>query len=877
MLSTVLVIWGMLTAAVVFGQQQQWDQSPLEHAWSPPYYPSPLGGRRVQDDDKWRQSFERAREFVADLTLLEKVNVTSGIGWMQGKCVGNTGDLPRLNQPGLCLQDGPLGVRFADFITGFPAGITAGATFNKDLIYDRAAEIAKQHRGKGIDVMLGPSTGPVGTKALGGRIWEGFGADPYLQGIAGALSVEGIQDQGVVANAKHYIANEQEHFRQTEEWKGYNFTNLKGQVSSNVDDRALHEIYAWPFADMIHSNVGSIMCSYNKINNSLGCQNSYVLNKIAKDEMGFEGFMLSDWNAQQSGVASILAGLDMNMPGDSMGQGPAYMSSNLTTMVMNGTVPEWRLNDMAVRIMAAYYYVGVDVKREEIGETNFYSWSHNTTDALHAIDPENSPQGVVNEHINVETEESRDVAHRVALEGIVLLKNDNCTLPINPETQSIRQLSVLGLGAAASPQGPNCPTDQGCSEGVMASGWGSGAVDFPFLKIPLDEIARRAIDEGVNVNWNFETTPSEAYDKTATYSDVNVVFGLSDSGEGYLNVDGTMGDRNNASLWHNADQMIKRATELNSNNIVVITSPGPVNLERWIDHPNVTAVIFTTPGGQYTGQAIAEVLFGDHNPSGRLPFTIAKNDDDYVPLVREVPEDGLPQDNFDEGIFIDYRLFDKLEKTPRYEFGYGLSYSEWKFSNLQISQVKKPEKNLSPPESLGSGYEEIESNLPDPSECVFPEGFDRANPMFQYPWVNTTEELEPHGEYPYPDGYSTDQPTKYLPAGGGPGGHPQLFENVYKVKAQLTNKGPYDGGYVAQLYVGYPESSEYPSPPRQLRGFDKVDLSPGGSDTVEFDLRWKDLSVWDTNAQTWIIQPGTYKIYVGSSSRTCELAASINI
>lgn len=290
-------IWSalMTTMAIV-------GHSPQEHVESPPHYPSPLGGR-VGGDDKWADSYERAREFVSQMTLLEKVNLTSGIGWKQGKCVGNTGDVPRLDFAGICLQDGPLGVRFSDLVTGFPAGITAGATFNKDLIYQRGAAIAQEFRGKGVDVVLGPSTGPMGAKALGGRNWEGFGSDPYLQGIAGALTVEGIQEQGVMANAKHFIANEQEHFRQLVEWRDdYGYRDLKGQVSSNLDDRALHEIYAWPFADMIHSGVSSLMCSYNKVNNSLACQNSYLMNKIAKEELGFEGFIVSDWFGQQSGV-----------------------------------------------------------------------------------------------------------------------------------------------------------------------------------------------------------------------------------------------------------------------------------------------------------------------------------------------------------------------------------------------------------------------------------------------------------------------------------------------------------------------------------------------------------------------------------------------
>lgn len=867
----------LLLASIAYGQSLNNTNtgSKFNDAKSPPFYPSPLGGRITSGDAEWSKSYEKAREFVSQLTLLEKVNITSGIGWMQGPCVGNTGDIPRLNQTGLCLQDGPLGVRNTEFITGFPAGITAGATFNKDLIYARAAAIAKEHRGKGVDVMLGPCTGPMGTKALAGRIWEGFGADPYLQGISGAISVKGIQDQGVVANAKHYIANEQEHFRQIQEWQDFNFTNLKATISSNIDDRAMHEIYAWPFADMIHSGVGSIMCSYNQINNSQSCQNSYMINGIAKDEMGFDGFVMSDWNGERSGAASVLAGLDMNMPGDEMAMGSGFMSSNLTKAVMNGTVPEWRINDMAIRIMAVYYYVGVDETRKAIGGPNFYSWSLNTTDALYKASPDDSPQAKVNYHVNVQTQESKTAAHDVAAEAMVLLKNKNCTLPLNPK--HYKRISVLGKGAGPSKQGINCP-DQGCSDGVLASGWGSGAVNFPFLKVPVDEIARRAIDAGVGVDWNFETSVSDKYDEAAEFSDLNIIFALADSGEGFLNVeDGNLGDRKNASLWHNADKLILRAAEKNKNNVVVVTSPGPVNLERWIDHPNITAVLFTTPAGEFTGQTTTEVLFGDHNPSGRLPFTIAKKDDDYVPIVTKVPEDGRPQDNFDESIYVDYRHFDKFNVTPRYEFGYGLSYSKWEFSNLQISSSGAVAKKLPRPQSLGPGYKPLDPNLPEPEECVFPKKFHKVNDLFQYPWVDNVKELKPHGKYPYPEGYSTEQKNVSLPAGGGLGGNPQLFKEIYKVKADVSNKGPYTGKYVGQLYIGYPESQEFPTPPKQLRGFEKVQLDAGQTSSIEFNLRWRDLSVWDTKTQSWIIIPGNYKIYVGSSSRKLELVSSISV
>jgi beta-glucosidase len=231
-----------------------WKSEP-PYGQSPPWYPSPKGGT----DPAWAESYKKAAALVRQMTLVEKVNVTTGTGWMMDMCVGNTGPVPRLKFPSLCLQDGPLGIRFADNITAFPAGITVGATWNKELMYQRGKAHGKEARLKGINVLLGPSMGPLGRLPAGGRNWEGFGSDPVLQGVAAAETIKGIQDEGVMATAKHYVANEQEHFRQAWAWGPPN------AISSNVDDRTMHEVYAWPFADSVRAGVASVMCSYNQV------------------------------------------------------------------------------------------------------------------------------------------------------------------------------------------------------------------------------------------------------------------------------------------------------------------------------------------------------------------------------------------------------------------------------------------------------------------------------------------------------------------------------------------------------------------------------------------------------------------------------------
>lgn len=279
--AVVLILWLILGTggAMVYNKFKQ----PPRYGLSPPWYPTPKGGFSTS----WADSYKKAALMVEKMTLTEKVNVTTGTGWMMGLAVGTNGPATHVGFPQLQLQDGPLGLRFADNATAFPAGITVGATFNKDLMYSRGAAHGNEARAKGINVLLGPCVGPLGRMPAGGRNWEGFGSDPYLQGIAAAQTIKGIQSEGVMATIKHFVANEQEHYRQPWEWA------LPHAISSNIDDRTLHELYAWPFGDSVKAGVASVMCSYNQVNNSYGCQNSKLLNGILKDELGFQGFVMS--------------------------------------------------------------------------------------------------------------------------------------------------------------------------------------------------------------------------------------------------------------------------------------------------------------------------------------------------------------------------------------------------------------------------------------------------------------------------------------------------------------------------------------------------------------------------------------------------------
>jgi beta-glucosidase len=226
---------------------------------------------------------------VAQLTTEEKADMVTG---QAGPCVGNIVAIPRLGFGGLCLQDGPLAIRVADYASVFSAGVSAGATWDKSIMYERGLAMGREFKGKGAHVALGPVAGPLGRSAYAGRNWEGFSSDPYLSGVAMEETITGIQDAGVQACAKHWVGNEQETQRNPVYSKNVTTAKTSNAFSSNIDDRTMHELYMWPFANAAKAKVASFMCSYQRINGSYGCQNSKSQNGLLKTELGFQGYVM---------------------------------------------------------------------------------------------------------------------------------------------------------------------------------------------------------------------------------------------------------------------------------------------------------------------------------------------------------------------------------------------------------------------------------------------------------------------------------------------------------------------------------------------------------------------------------------------------------
>ncbi|KAL3418798.1 glycoside hydrolase family 3 protein [Phlyctema vagabunda] len=840
---------------------------------SPPWYPTPAGGTVPS----WSESYKKAQKLVQAMSLTEKVNITTGTGWQMGLAVGQTAPAIHVNFPGLALQDGPLGLRFADNATAFPAGITVGASWNKELMYKRGKAHGQEARLKGINVLLGPCVGPLGRMPAGGRNWEGFGSDPYLQGIAAAETIKGIQEEGVMATIKHFIGNEQEHFRQSFEW------GLPNAMSSNIDDRTLHELYGWPFADAIRAGVASVMCSYQMLNNSYSCGNSKLLNGILKDELGFQGFVQSDWLAQRSGVASALAGLDMSMPGDGLRwqDGNSLWGSEMTKAVLNGSLPLSRINDMVSRVVASWFQLGQDDTTKFDGKgPNFSSWTNDKMGYINAGSSDDTELKVVNQFINVQgsgDDSHAKIARAVATEGTVLLKNEDNILPLSKDGwpagedhEIVFRIGIFGEDAGEG-KGPNACADRGCNQGTLASGWGSGAVEFPYLISPVSALKEALTKDKVYVT-DFPTNslPFKQAPAMLKDQDVCIVFANSDGGEGYLSDNGIRGDRNDLFLQKDGDTLIKNVAEGcgdgNGSTIVVIHSVGPVILEKWLHLPGVKAVLMANLPGEESGNAITDILLGNVNPSGKLPYTLGKSLDDYGPgaKILYLPNSAIPQQNFSEGLYIDYRHFDKESIDPTFEFGFGLSYTTFGYSNLNITQIlpKSALPAARPKDLKAPVYGDV---IPDPTTALWPESF-RKLTKYVYPYIDSVDDIK-NGKYPYPDGYDTKQTPS--PAGGGEGGNPDLWNTYARVTANIENTGSVSGKEVVQLYLSFPESKTgIDFPVRVLRGFEKIELEPGQVGTAVFNLTRRDLSYWDVVQQNWVMPTkGQFKISVGSSSR----------
>lgn len=377
---------------------------------------------------------------------------------------------------------------------------------------------------------------------------------------------------------------------------------------------------------------------------------------------------------------------------------------------------------------------------------------------------------------------------------------------------------------------------------------------------------------------NYATSQIE--DLVSQADATTIVFVNADSGEGFAAVDGNEGDRQNLTLWHSGDELVMNVSKLCKNTIVVIHSTGPTILTDWYDSPNITAIVWAGVPGQESGNSITDILYGKVNPAARTPFTWGPTRESYGTDVLYKPNNGrnAPQDNFSEGVFIDYRNFDRQNITPIYEFGYGLSYTTFSYSKLTVTNNHAG--NYAPTTGMTEQAPTLGNHSANLDDYLFPKNLTRIE-QYIYPYLTSSNGRDVSQDSNYgqltseslPDNATSDSPQPKLAAGGAPGGNPQLWDVMYTVTATITNTGTRNGEEVPQLYVslGGPNDPKY-----ILRGFERLSIDAGKSATFTAHLLRRDLSNWDPVKQDWVISKYPKVVYVGASSRNLPLTQTLH-
>lgn len=721
------------------------------------------------------------------MTLEEKVQMLHGF---DGGYVGNVQPNTRLGIPVLNLNDGPQGFRVTSKggTTAFPSGLTVGATFDQDLALQFGAAMGEEFFGKGSNVQLGPGV-CLARVPTNGRNFEYIsGEDPFLGYTMVQPVIKGIQSKNVIACTKHYVMNNQETDR--------------GDVNAVVDERTRFEMYYPPFEGAIAAGSGSIMCSYNKINGRWACENNETLQRDYKERLGFEGFVMSDWGATHS--TSIMQGLDMQMPDAS------YFGAPLLNAVQSGTIPLSAVDNSVLRILTQMYKFGIFDHPDQ--------WNRTTHQDADVTSPAHSL-----------------VARKISAASSVLLKNDKNILPLKAGTKialiGTHAVSpIVGGGGSGSvvptyivtpfdgiferdngrlPPQRNCTScnfeadkdymsssvsgtasskEDCCQQcGVMSS-----CVKFTFIPgntcwFHLGDGTYRdapgattgscssAPPPASNVTFSSGLDLNEAA-QVAAAADVAIVFLTSSSSEG--------GDRSSLSFPDGQDAMVTVVANAQPNTIVVMVAPGAALLP-W--SKDVQAIIHMFMPGLEMGHALADVLFGDVNPSGRLPITLPNFENEIGFTPEMYPGVNLTA-VYSEKLLVGYRWYDAKGITPLFPFGHGLSYTSFAYSNLNVQK--------------GAGAGE---------------------------WTVTVD---------------------------------------------VANSGPVSGAEVVQLYLGFPAAAG--EPPSQLKGFSKIVVSQGAKQTVTFNLKARDLSIWDVGSTAWTVVPGQFRVMVGASSRDIRATGTIN-
>ena len=715
-------------------------------------------------------------EIIAQMTLEEKVEM------LHSKTNMSSAGVPRLGIADINYADGPFGIREEgqpngfmsagwklDSATFFPTGSALAATWSGDLAYKYGTGMGKEARLRGKDVILGPAVN-IQRLPVGGRTYEYLSEDPALSALLALEYTKGVQDQGTAVCIKHFAVNNQE-------------TN-RGSVNVIIDERTLREIYLKPFERAIREGGAmSVMPAYNKVNGDYCSENEHLLNEILREEWGFKGMTVSDWGGTHSTMGAMLHGLNVQMTGSN------YLGQPVIDSIATGALTEAQVDEKVRQILRVRY-------------------------AIEAV-----PEDVANT-VMTSQPECQKIALEVAEKAIVLLKNDG-VLPIKPE---VKKIAVIGQNAVLK---------------VQSGGMGAG-VKALYEVTPLEGILKRA-GEGVEVvyapgyknypgfRWGpapAESNPLEAAAinepadpkllaeavALAKEADLVIFFGGTNKS---IETEGS--DRKDIKLPCGQETVVQALYAANPNLVSVLISGGPTDLQ--VLEPVSPAIVQGWWHGTEGGTALAEVLFGDIAPSGKLPFTFPRKLEDspayalgnfpdpngaggdlFTLMFREdvlkmSPEerqkfiDSLPkpESHYTEGSLVGYRWFDTKEIAPMYAFGHGLSYVDFSYGELSASAA---------------------------------------------------------------DGV--------------------------KVSFTLKNEGAMPADEVVQLYVHRVDATvEWPA--KELKAFQRVSLAAGESKTVTLQVALDDLRYWNVEKNAWDLEHGKLQILVGSASDDIRQTAEVTI
>ncbi len=799
---------------------------------------------------------EKVDSLLSKMTLQEKLEYIGGYNgfYIRG--------IERLGLPEIKMSDGPTGVRNYGPTTAYPATICLAASWDTELAEKFGTAMGRDARARGVHILLAPGVN-IYRAAFGGRNFEYLGEDPYLASRMVVPIIDGIQSQGVSATVKHYIANNQEFDRHN--------------VSSNVDERALREIYMPAFkAAVQEANVGAVMTAYNPVNDIHASEHNYLVNEVLKKEWGFDGAVMSDWVSTYSTEGVVNGGLDLEMP-----SGKFMNPDSIMPLIESGEIKESTIDDKVRRILRMIVKFNFMDRDQEVSTI-----------------PKDHP-------------ENRAVALKIAEEGIVLLKNEAGLLPLKKE--SLKKIAVIGpnsdpavYGAGGSSfttpfeavsvlegiktiagdkievlhkKGINnlggeetfdnsslfhSDDNSGLSaeyfnnmnfEGEPELVRADEKINFTFSENPLggEENSNYSVkwsgyikpettgeyrfyvsgDDGYRlimkgdtlINAWFDQAPTtrsalvnleadKKYDLILEYyqngGGAELKFGYGEEKKSQIeeavelaaesdvvilcigfnkNSEGEGRDRE-YNLPDEQVQLIKKALEVNNNTVIVLNAGGNVNMNPWID--NTSALLHAWYPGQEGGTAIAEIIFGEVNPSGKLPATFEKKWEDSPVYGSYHDEDKDKNVEYSEGIFLGYRHFDSSSTKPRFPFGYGLSYTTFRYDDLKVAAQNKD------------------------------------------------DEVE------------------------------------VKVTFNVTNTGEHAGAETAQLYVSDLESSAE-RPEKELKSFTKIFLQPGETKQTEIILNKSAFQYYDVDDSKWKLEKGEFEIQVGSSSEKILLNEKVSL